>query len=267
LTYRKVVCSGHILEVYEFERMPVCNLDLYDADDDRYDYVKGEWKSLDWVRELLDSEKVQKSPEDMSNTELLEHFKSEQRRVLSSISRTRTMVRRLALMNFDNGSKFATFTFAENVTDLTVANKEWDKFIKRLRRKYGSFKYLNVVEFQKRGAVHYHMVSDLPYIPKQELAELWGQGFVKINNIAHVDNIGAYIVKYMTKELFDPRFLGRKAYMCSQGLERPIVYRGDEAEMIMQLYQLEQKKVVYTGSYTSEHHGNITYKEFNLKRV
>lgn len=245
------MCSGHILEVYEFERMP--------GQADRKPGSKDRLPEGDWIEEV--------ALEDMSLEQLFDYQKQEDRRIGSSITRTRTMIRRLALMNFDAGSKFSTFTFAENVTDLTMAHKAWDKFVKRLRRRYGDFKYINVVEFQKRGAVHYHMLSDLPYIPNSELAEIWGQGFVKINDIAHVDNVGAYVVKYMTKELFDPRFCGRKAYMCSQGLDRPIVYRGEDAERIIQLYDLEQKKEVYTSSYTSEHHGQIIYREFNLKRV
>ncbi|MGM9458151.1 rolling circle replication-associated protein, partial [Lacticaseibacillus rhamnosus] len=77
------------------------------------------------------------------------------------------MVRRLVLANFDAGSKFVTFTFAENVKDIDQANREWKKFVQRLRRRYGDFKYLSVIEFQKRGAVHYHMISDLPYVKKK----------------------------------------------------------------------------------------------------
>ena len=57
-------------------------------------------------------------------------------------------------------------------------------------------KYLAVIEFQERGAVHYHVLSDIPYIPQKELQDIWGHGFVYINAVKHVDNIGAYIVKY-----------------------------------------------------------------------
>ncbi|MGG0757595.1 rolling circle replication-associated protein [Brevibacillus laterosporus] len=246
--------SGHILEIYEFEWMP--------GQSGRKSEEKSTLPDGDWIDDhgiLL---------EDMTLDQLQDFCDRERRRIAGNVNRTRMMIRRLALMNFDTSkSKFLTFTFRENVTDLTEANKEWDKFIKRLRRRYGDFKYLNVIEFQKRGAVHYHMLSDLPYVPQKELLRLWGNGWVYVTKIAHVDNIGAYLIKYMTKETYDERFCGRKAYTCSQGLDRPIVYRGEEAERIIALYDLDQKKEVYTSCYTSEHHGNITYREFNLKRV
>lgn len=64
------------------------------------------------------------------------------------------------------------------------------KFIQRLKYKFGKdIKYLAVIEFQQRGAVHYHVLSDIPYIKQDELQDLWGQGFVFINAISHVDNI------------------------------------------------------------------------------
>lgn len=252
------MCSGHILEVYEFERMP----GQFDNQSGRQSKSINDLPEGDWI----DDHEL--TFENMALDQLKDFCDRERRRIASSVNRTRMMIRRLALMNFDTSkAKFLTFTFRDNVTDLTEANKEWHRFIKRLRRRYGDFKYLNVIEFQKRGAVHYHMLSDLPYVPQKELLRLWGNGWVYINKIAHVDNIGAYLIKYMTKDTYDERFCGRKAYTCSQGLDRPIVYRGEEADKIIELYGLEQKKEVYTSSYTSEHHGNITYREYNLKRL
>lgn len=41
-------------------------------------------------------------------------------------------IARLIDMNFDNQTKFLTLTFIENIQDITYANNEFNKFIKRL---------------------------------------------------------------------------------------------------------------------------------------
>ncbi len=112
------------------------------------------------------------------------------------------MVRRLACCNFNASyDKFFTLTFAENLTDVKKAYYIFRQFIKRLKRKVKKdIKYLAVVEFQQRGAVHFHVLSDLPYMPQQELQELWGQGFVYVNAISHVDN-----VRSLSCKIYDER--------------------------------------------------------------
>lgn len=182
-------------------------------------------------------------------------------------------LRRLINANFDIHAKFLTLTHKENITDVDMANRNFRKFIQRLRHKYGDFKYAAVIEFQARGAVHYHMIADLPYITKSELAEIWGHGFVRINDIkdknggSGVDNVGAYVTAYMTKDQSDPRLHGRKMYFTSKNLIRSRTYRSWEALEIIESNQLEQKKEVFTSSYESEYQGNITYKEYNPKRL
>lgn len=259
-TYKKIVISGNVLEVYEMENEPYQNTEWYQQKTEN----TPEWIE-EWAEELKNRTE-EEILEDMSVGQKILYYEEQNRRAGRNITRTRNMVRRLVLANFDAGSKFVTFTFAENVKDIDQANREWKKFVQRLRRRYGDFKYLSVIEFQKRGAVHYHMISDLPYVKKKELQEIWGQGFVKINRISHVDNVGAYIVKYMTKDLHDERLCGKKAYQCSKGLDRPITVRGEMAEELYEMYCLEQKKEVFRNFYLSEHHGLISYKEYNLKR-
>lgn len=256
--YKKMIMTGTVLEVYEMDIAP------YQVASKPMKKDKPEWIE-EWEEELA-SRTLEERLSTVRYRDMLRLLKEHNGRIAANVYRTRNMIRRLALSNFDNGSKFITFTFAEHITDIGEANQHWTKFIKRLRRRYGDFKYISVLEFTKAGRVHYHCISDLPYIAKKELADIWGQGFIKINRIEHVDNVGAYLVKYMTKDLFDERFAGKKAYQCSHGLNRPIVLRGEMVEEIMQMYDLEHKKTVFESSYTSEHHGNIVYKEYNLKR-
>lgn len=228
--YTKVIVSGHIIEVYQYDKPP-----------------------------LLREGQLEGDNEDKEDRTL------ERRK--QTAREARNMVRRIVLSNFNNGSKFITLTFAEHITDVQQANKEFKKFIQRMRRRYGSFKYVTVIEFTKNGRVHYHMMSDLPYIENAKLAEIWRNGFVKINEITHVDNVGAYMIKYMVKDLEDMRLAGHKCYQTSRGLERPIEYKGETADYILEIYNLLDKKEVFCSLYPTEYQDFCTYKEYNLKRL
>lgn len=123
-----------------------------------------------------------------------------------------------------------------------------------------------MIEFTRKKRPHYHMVSDLPYIPKAQLAEIWRNGFVKINDIRHVDNVGAYIVKYMTKEINEPLLRGRKTFFPSRGLIRPEEIGGDTGEAIAEDLKAQKKCPVFTNEYETEMQGACHYAEYNLKR-
>lgn len=232
LTGIKVIANGHVIEVYEYERPA--------------------WFDFEG--------RGGRRREDEPESERAAEYR------WRTCRKARGMIRRLCLANFDNHSKFVTLTFAENMTDIDKANRLFKQFIQRMRYRYGSFKYVAVIEFQDRGAVHYHMMSDLPYIPKDELAAIWRHGFVRINDISSVDNVGAYMVKYMMKDVHDVRLKGRKAYLTSRGLEKPVELRGDEALQVVGMYDLENRKKVFATEYESEHNGIIRYSEYNLKR-
>lgn len=185
----------------------------------------------------------------------------------------RKTVRHLANQNFTVLDKFITLTFAKNIQDPIEANKLFKKYVRALKT-LGMTKYLAVIEFQdenKRGAVHYHMLCKMPYVYQKKLKELWGHGTVTINAIKEVDNIGAYIVKYMSKHSDDERLKGIKAYNCSKGLDRPKVLKSwnpnDKKEVDEIMTRLMAKeKPVYSATYTSEHLGIITHLQFNPNR-
>lgn len=208
------------------------------------------------------------SPEvDYETGEILVSDKKSESRARSNI-RARNQVRRLALSNFTSNSKFLTLTFKENLTDVSQANELFKEFIKKVRKKHDkNLKYLAVVEFQKRGAVHYHMLCDLKYIGVDKLAKLWGHGGITIKKIKHVDNVGAYIVKYMTKQTVDERMFSKKMYQCSRNLERPKELVGNKAEWLYERMRDEKRKKVYSSQYENKQTSNqIIYEEYNLTR-
>ena len=130
--------------------------------------------------------------------------------------------------------------------------------------KKANLRYSVVVEFQERGAVHYHIVFyNLPYLKSDKLAEIWGNGFVKINKIDDVDNVGAYVTKYMSKDLGDERLRGRKCYFNSRCLKQPVeITEKEKVEAVKAALPLDTLK--YSAEFDNEYLGNIRYRQYNL---
>lgn len=256
--YRKVIVSGHVIEVYEFEKMPVGN---------EYAFEKDDYDALDFENIKIESKEDR----------ILERRKQ-------TVRDARNTVRRLALMNFGVGDKFLTLTFdpkkfrEEDLRDVVFVDSEFRRFVMRFNYRFKcKLKYIAVREFHKSGRLHFHMVCDWDkrFESEEEIREMerflgekvWKNGFVDIKQMNHVDNVGAYIIKYMTKDLPMEFFKGRKIYLPSKRLKRPLIYRDYEAEQVLQAYELERKKEVFTNSYESDYLGIIVYKEYNLNRL
>jgi len=136
-------------------------------------------------------------------------------RTAQSALRTRKKIRQLVNSN-PTLDKFLTLTFAENVQDIKLANYEFKKFRQKLEYELGrKFKYLGVIEFQKRGAIHYHLMLDIPFIKWQKLSEIWGNGRIQIERIKKPNRAGFYMAKttgYLMKNTEDTRLFGKKVF-------------------------------------------------------
>jgi len=221
---------------------------------------------------------------DLENTKLEPKEDRTDERRQQTLRDARNTTRRLALMNFNSGDKFITLTFdPKRVKDekllysLDWVDREFKKFVQRFNYRFKvKLKYIAVREAHKSGRLHFHMLCDW----KQELLfedeireyerllgeQVWKHGFVDIKMLDHVDNVGAYIIKYMTKSVSIEFFKGKKVYLCSKGLNRPFEYKDYQADLILKQYKIDTKKEVFTNSYESEYLGKIVYKEYNLKR-
>ena len=123
---------------------------------------------------------------------------------VNSVRQTLKKLRYLINHNF-RGKKnelFVTLTYKENMRDRERLYRDCDKFIKKMKYHYGNIDYINVVEPQARGAWHCHVLmrfNDVEkiYIPNKELYDHWGHGFVKVERLHQVDNIGAYLSAYL----------------------------------------------------------------------
>jgi len=146
---------------------------------------------------------------------------------------------------------FLTLTFVQSI-DYQASYKALYRFLQALRWRVGpALRYIAVPEFQKRGAVHYHLLvwglpHELPctgrYIKKggktrflhtcprgarceratRRLQSIWLRGFVDIVRTNGHPAIAGYLSKYMSKSLLDPRLGGKKAHFTSRNTLRPL---------------------------------------------
>lgn len=119
------------------------------------------------------------------------------------------------------------------VRGIKESYSEFSDFIQRCRRVFGrELRYIAVPEFQKRGAVHFHvMIWGIGhYVTKERdyryLQNLWGQGFVDCILTDGSPKLAGYLAKYMSKAVFDNRLLSQKAYVCSRNIMRPVQVKG-----------------------------------------
>jgi hypothetical protein len=163
-----------------------------------------------------------------------------------NVARTRQNVYRLVEANTEKDvSQFFTLTFRENIQDTKKANAIFRNFIRRVSYHFGiHVKYIVVLEFQKRGAIHYHGIFfNVPEMTKKDLQALWlsDSPQVDIEYPKGIRSVGAYIAKYIGKDLNDVRLFDTKAYLTSRNLKRPVITTDDDTiDFILQNATMEE---------------------------
>lgn len=156
---------------------------------------------------------------------------------LDSLARSRNLIIDYVSQNEHLFLSFITLTFADNVSDIDVANKCFSNYVRQVKRVKTDFAYLGVPEYQKRGAVHYHLFTNLQIgsdlLPMQKNTKnmydvkYWSYGYTSAfdikNNVDDKFNSSLYMLKYLYKDL-DNRLFGRKKVLKSNNLEKPNVF-------------------------------------------
>lgn len=245
LITHKIIQSGNIIELYKYEK----------------GYLKG--------YENQPRENDFKAPGVESDEDIRQR----------SLKRAKASLRRL--INANHGqygkeftSKFLTLTFGDNIADLDFAHYEFEKFMKRLNylifnSKKANIKYTAVWELQERGAIHYHVILyNIPYIKQNIIQETWKNGFIWINKIKDVDNVGTYIAEYLgdEKSRNPEEYQGKKTYFSSRGLLQPVEITDKKIVETIAVALLSQK-MAYSSTFTNEYLGDISYKQYNLNTV
>lgn len=179
------------------------------------------------------------------------------------IQRTKTNIRRIVQCN--NFTKFLTLTFKDHITDLGESNKKFNLFIKRLKYHYPDLKYLAVPEFTKSGRVHYHILLDLQYVKADVLSAIWSHGFIKINRVDKVSNLGVYISKYISKDLMNENTKYKKKFFVSVNCLRPITFFAQKAYLIYNKIK-SFSFPVHTAVFNNDYTGNVDFQVFEIKK-
>jgi len=182
-----------------------------------------------------------------------------------AVSRSKKRIRRLVNSN-PGMNKFLTLTFAKHITDIKQANYEFKLFRQKLARHINQpLKYLCVIEFQKSGRIHYHLMIDMPFLDWRKLSDIWGRGRIQIEQIRDKHKTGMYLAKYMKKGLQDIRLYGQRSFFYSYKLLlRPIERLDKFIDVQIKLVYCKVKKLIKEYSYYSDIRGRVVYQLFAL---
>lgn len=197
-----------------------------------------------------------------------------------NLTRSKLKCQRLAKCNSSDWKTFITLTIADNITDINIANKYYKCFQEQVRRVYPNFKCIGVPEFQKRGAVHYHLLtnididSNLIYIQQENNkiyyhVKYWNLGFTKVDIVkGDIKKIIGYISKYMTKDI-DNRLFSHHRYFYTRNLITPSVSYIDLQNLqhtsILNKY-FENKNLIYKNDYVNSYNNEkIVFCEYLKK--
>ena len=196
---------------------------------------------------------------------------------LRSIVRSKLQCQRIAKANMEHWKTFITLTFKENVKDIDYANRKFHNFITVIKRHYKDFMYLCVPEYQKRGAVHYHMftnidINDNTLMYTQEdnhnyrHIKYWRFGFTSVQSIVNdpVKVVG-YISKYMTKDI-DNRLFGHRRFFYSQNCNVPKVSyidSMDSRDFEFLQKKIQGKELIYQNEYLNTYDDSkVSFQEY-----
>jgi hypothetical protein len=102
---------------------------------------------------------------------------------------------------------FLTLTYPADYPNPRIAKRHLDTYMKRLRRKFPKLAGVWRLEFQRRGAPHFHvLLFGVDYIPMDQVQAAWGEiigcphVFTRIESISGSRRkVMAYVSKYVAK--------------------------------------------------------------------
>ncbi len=245
---KKIIKSGNIIEIFEYEKSYWVGWPQYRK------INRPEFKRI-----RLESEQT-KIRED-------------------NVKRARQKITRLINSN-PQLKTFLTLTFKDEILDLKTANKHFDRFIKRISYSQNDFQYLAVPEFQSKSKrVHYHLVSNYS-LPEFETSEkrkeyerwfadkYWKNGFINFRPINNAKNIGIYISKYLSKEMFDPRYFKKRKFFYSKNLNQPeIIDYPDEVDNFLDFFNPDSLDLIKEREFYSDRLGQIKETIYKINEI
>ena len=173
---------------------------------------------------------------------------------------------------------FITLTFEDNVCDIEFANKRLRYFVDKVRRIKKDFRYLCIPEFQKRGAIHYHLLTNVninddklmfTQLDNKKFRHIkyWLDGFSSVEIIkGDAKKVIGYISKYMTKEI-DNRLFGYRRFFYSQNCFVPKVSyidSFDKKQMEFLQEKIQDLELIYQNEYLNTYDDSkVSFLEYS----
>ena len=227
-------------------------------------YNDGVYKVIEYANERLKTH--QKLTTNFStNSDLTDEekeIKLQQSRQ-ANLYKTKNKLRDYARNNYFD--KFWTLTFDPKICGESDDYRfdEMEKWLHKMRKKYGRFNYLAVPERHKSGQIHWHMMTGYfePALidsgKKYKRVSIfncpeWQFGFTNVQKVRSKKRISNYVSKYITKDLMDsPARRNKKKYWASRSLELPRTFgikelvnlniEPDFESDICKIYEIEKK--------------------------
>jgi len=245
MDYRKVISYADILEIYEYEKRPASS-----RGNNNRPQISDVQQGIPFIGEA--SLPKEESPK-----------VREKRSVQRAILAFRRLVR--ANLQFAENPILVTLTYAENEVDWKSTKADFNAFARNLRFTFGSkIRYITVTEFQKRGAIHFHtLLWGVPVsVVRAErdtrlVASLWGKGFVYLKETDGHPKLSSYLVKYFNKQMEDPRLIGKKLYIASQNIIKPVI---DKNAMLSPYFHLSTYRPLYQNEFMTPWLGKGRYR-------
>ena len=259
----KIVECGDYIQVYQYERKRVVS--------------RNDKTDLDLKKIMAKSKKneICGHKEKEKNIEIYGHKKIEERNII----RSKLECQRLAKANANCWKTFITLTIAENTDNINKCYNELRKFFYKIQRVKKDFKYICIPEFQKRGAIHYHLLTNIDIKDNNLMftqednkkfrhIKYWNEGFDRVDNISgDIKKIIGYISKYMTKDV-DNRLFSHRRYYSSKKLIKPIsnfVDMSNKKNLDFYAKAIKDKTLIFEKVYENIHDKSMVIFEEYLK--
>jgi hypothetical protein len=240
--YTKLIQSGTLIELYEYEKEPSKHIKTKHRKTAKYQF----------------------------NQQIKE-------RSSSSIRRAKLNFRRLVRANLNGAESPLLLTLTMyQVLLLTASSRAFTKFINRVRRGQGKeFRYIAVHEFQRRGAVHFHVLiwglheakaKAQSEVSTRYFQRLWLRGFADCVVTDGHPKLAGYLAKYLQKGMQDIRSGHQKAYYASRNLLRPLHVASGNPALVAILKENVVPHVdnlLHSHEFDSQWLGRCNYQSFN----
>jgi len=144
----------------------------------------------------------------------------------SAPRRARTCIRRHIMGSACD--RMLTLTYKENFTDRDAADRHVTALLRVIKKWHKGIGYLAVPEYQKRGAIHWHIALNMR-VDATRTRAAWNKilgvegmtGNINLQYFPSAAKQAAYLAKYVSKDMDDPNRGTRKRYKRNRGLVIP----------------------------------------------